>query len=70
MIRYYHNERFLGYAVGIHPFTGSIVVVTDNNELKSYRMGQITHKVVGETVLDERTAKFNSQHKTYKGLVG
>lgn len=55
MIRYYHKDRFLGYGVGINPLSGSIVLVTDDNEYRAYHREQITHHVVGSDTLDERT---------------
>lgn len=55
MIRYYHKNRFLGYGVGVNPLSGSIVLVNDDNEYRAFHREQITHCVVGETVLDERT---------------
>lgn len=65
MIRYYHKDRFLGYGVGINPLTGSIVLVTDDNEYKAFHREQITHHVVGETVLDDRVKQPN-RDKTEK----
>lgn len=55
MIRYYHKDRFLGYGVGINPLSGSIVLVTDDNEYKAFHREQITHKVVGGVTNDPRT---------------
>ena len=55
MIRYYNNDEFLGYLVGTCPKTGKSVVVDD--DLKYFTPDVITHKVVGEAVLDERTTR-------------
>lgn len=68
MIRYYNGDKLLGLLVGTCPKTGKPVLVDDN--MNYFIPDVITHKVVGETALDERTAKFNDQDKTYKGLVG
>lgn len=57
MIRYYHKTRFLGYGVGINPLSGSIVLVTDDNEYRAYRRDQITHHVVGGDNSDERVKR-------------
>lgn len=53
MIRYYNGEQFLGYLVGKCPKTGKPVLVDDG--MNYYTPRVITHKVVGETILDERT---------------
>lgn len=43
--------------MGINPLSGSIVLVTDDNEYKAFHREQITHHVVGETVLDDRVKR-------------
>lgn len=68
MIRYYNGDKLLGLLVGACPKTGKPVLVDDS--MNYFTPNAITHKVVGETVLDERTAKFWGRYKTYKGLMG
>ena len=56
MIRYYNGEKLLGLLGGVLRVQMGKPVLVDSN-LNYFTPDVVTHKVVGETTLDERTKR-------------